>query len=380
MLISKIAAENAALLRCREFCSGRRIGLYLETLSAEFQFDRKKLTIYVQKSGEVSVCKLVRKLYDAFKMRISVEEVISMNVLKDNIAQYLKLSKLDVPFDEAFNYQPLPNTYCPTQLDIIDKMPQKNQGNGSRHGSRQTTNSSHSKKPSKIHHQNPSLLSALHDYMPPTNYPIDDIYRKHDTSKHPVRQNPISHSLSKRQYPINHEYCYAPYINYDEHAPIAPALPLRLDRYSATQPPRAPDNQFPSYRHDERFSSLSGLVLNHQPLISAPHEHFSLLSISTDGNKYGDRHPANYPPSLVHNSYQSKFHNYYSPENDNFRLGINVADPSIRQPSPSIEWCPDPRPSPFPAFESDFLVSPSLSSSSSPTPPFGPPISSSSLF
>jgi hypothetical protein len=200
MLNNKITAENAALLSCREFCAGRRIGLYIEVIAAEFQFDRKKLTVYIKKSGDVSVCKLVRKLYDAFKMRISVEEIPSIDFMKDIEAKYLNISHLDIPFDELFNYQTLPNTYSPPQLKLNDMTSEiaraitgdqqdqqtKNSSSTNANQSSDCSSSSGVKKLTKLHWQSPVLLAALHQYMPHntsgSHGDVEDMYRNHAAS------------------------------------------------------------------------------------------------------------------------------------------------------------------------------------------------------
>jgi hypothetical protein len=238
MLINKIIAENAALLRCREFCAGRRIGLYIEIIAAEFQFDRKKLTIYVKKSGDVSVCKLVRKLYDAFKMRISVEEIATIDFMKEIIANYLELSQLEIPFDEVFSYETLPNTYCPPQLKILDTMttpevtqtppsassssssapaaaasnqqPKKSSNPSVPHSNQTPQPNGGVKKLTKLHLQSPALLTALHQYMVPpqtSHGSVDDMYRNHAAAaqqqKQQQQQSQQLHQNPTRQGPPN---------------------------------------------------------------------------------------------------------------------------------------------------------------------------------
>lgn len=117
LLQSKIAAENYALTQCKILTKGRRLGILADTISAEFQFDRKKLTIYIKKYDDVSVCRLVRKLYDIFKMRIKVLEVDSANILHDFALRYLSLSKLNVSFVDVFNFNLSSAPFLSTQYN-----------------------------------------------------------------------------------------------------------------------------------------------------------------------------------------------------------------------------------------------------------------------
>jgi hypothetical protein len=106
MLKFKIIAEKNALSQCRLHCKGHRLGSFADSIAAEFQFDRKKLTVYLKKYEDVSVCRLVRKLYDTYKMRIKVLEVDDPETMKDLTKKYLDLSKLNIPLSDAFNFDP----------------------------------------------------------------------------------------------------------------------------------------------------------------------------------------------------------------------------------------------------------------------------------
>jgi hypothetical protein len=104
LLREKIAAENYALAQCKSHVKGRKLAFFSDIISAEFQFDRKKLVIYLKKYQEISVCRLVRNLYETFKIRIKVLEVEDVNVLYDLAQRYHELSKLNIPFSEIFNF------------------------------------------------------------------------------------------------------------------------------------------------------------------------------------------------------------------------------------------------------------------------------------
>jgi hypothetical protein len=106
MLQFKITAEKNALIQCRLHCKGHRLGSFADSIAAEFQFDRKKLTVYLKKYEDVSVCRLVRKLYDTYKMRIKVLEVEDPAAMKEMTKKYLELSKLNIPLSDAFNFDP----------------------------------------------------------------------------------------------------------------------------------------------------------------------------------------------------------------------------------------------------------------------------------
>lgn len=106
MLRSKISAENYALTQCKSHIRGRRLAVFSDIIATDFQFDRKKLMVYIKKYEDVSVCRLVRKLYETFKMRIKVHEVADPQLLYDMAVKYHELAKLDLPFNEIFDFDP----------------------------------------------------------------------------------------------------------------------------------------------------------------------------------------------------------------------------------------------------------------------------------
>jgi len=102
MLRAKITFENDALARCRHYCSTHRIGNFIRVIAAEFQFDRKKLTIFVMKAGDASVCKLVRKLFDSFKIRISILDIESPELARHYAIKYIQLSGINLPLNSVY--------------------------------------------------------------------------------------------------------------------------------------------------------------------------------------------------------------------------------------------------------------------------------------
>jgi hypothetical protein len=75
MLQMKLLSERDAVKMAITICSELKVGPTVNILSVEFQADRKKLTVYYRKSADVSLCKLIRKLHSAFKMRIWMENI-----------------------------------------------------------------------------------------------------------------------------------------------------------------------------------------------------------------------------------------------------------------------------------------------------------------
>jgi hypothetical protein len=149
LLKSKISAENESLGLCRSYCHGRKVGTFLEVISTEFQYDHKKLTLYVTKSGEVSVCKLVRKLFDSFHTRICVEEIQSVEEIIHATQRYLELTHLPLPFHDVY-YEP---TRMPPQSEALRNQKSNKKNQRSQNGYTQSG-------------ANSTLLSALHHYRP----------------------------------------------------------------------------------------------------------------------------------------------------------------------------------------------------------------------
>ena len=124
LLKEKIAAENYALAQCKMHVKGRKLAIYSDIISTEFQFDRKKLIVYLKKYQEISVCRLVRYLYETFQVRIKVLEVEDANVLYDMAQKYHEISKLNLPFSDIFHFD-LKETIGPLCLPPEHQQPQQ---------------------------------------------------------------------------------------------------------------------------------------------------------------------------------------------------------------------------------------------------------------
>lgn len=116
MLRKKVILENKALIFARNACHELNVKHLLYVVGTEFQFDRKKLTVYYQKlQPDASLCKLIRKLFGAFKMRIWMENVTidtdceSLNMLsmfQPNTLKFLDLTKLPLTIDDVYIFVP----------------------------------------------------------------------------------------------------------------------------------------------------------------------------------------------------------------------------------------------------------------------------------
>lgn len=102
-LKTKIDTENFALSHCKVLMRGHRSGSLAEVLGTEFQYDNKRLTVYLKKFEDLSVCRLVRKLNEKFRTRISVVEVDSIHEMQERALRYLTLSQLDLTIDRLSN-------------------------------------------------------------------------------------------------------------------------------------------------------------------------------------------------------------------------------------------------------------------------------------
>jgi hypothetical protein len=149
LLRSKIIAENESLGLCRNYCHGRKVGSFLEVIATEFQYDHKKLTLYVTKSGEVSVCKLVRKLFDSFHTRICVEEINSVDLVITAAQRYLELTQINLNLSEVY-FEP-------------SRMPPQSEASRNQKGNKKNQRSQNGYTQSGA---NSTLLSALHQYRP----------------------------------------------------------------------------------------------------------------------------------------------------------------------------------------------------------------------
>lgn len=102
MLCNKIQIENVALNEGLFYMVGRPIGVFAEIIGTEFRFDRKRLVVYLKMYSEVSVCYLVRKLHETFKVRVKVINIDNPDTIYQRTMRYLELSKLNVSFVDIF--------------------------------------------------------------------------------------------------------------------------------------------------------------------------------------------------------------------------------------------------------------------------------------
>jgi hypothetical protein len=102
-LKTKIDTENYALSHCKVLMRGHRSGSLAEVLATEFQYDNKRLTVYIKKFEDLSVCRLVRKLNEKFRTRISVVEVDNLEEIHARAMKYLSLSQLSVSEEKISN-------------------------------------------------------------------------------------------------------------------------------------------------------------------------------------------------------------------------------------------------------------------------------------
>lgn len=73
LLGQRHAEERAALLLCRS--KAKALGLPMTLLEAEYQFDRKRLTLYFVATKRIDFRELVKDLFAIFKTRIWLEQV-----------------------------------------------------------------------------------------------------------------------------------------------------------------------------------------------------------------------------------------------------------------------------------------------------------------
>jgi hypothetical protein len=212
MLRNKVLAENNALTLCRSFCRGHRIGSFIDAIAAEFQFDRKKLTVYVMKTGEASVCKLVRKLFDSFKMRISILDIESVDMARRLAIEYLEYTKLNLDLQEVF-LDPVTSTARHYSYPKVGPPRKTGQNSQYAHGG-----------------TDPSLLSALQDYMPAR------------TMTH-SQQPPLPHPDIQIYHPYSPQPQYPPQYHYT--SPILPPF----------APPRSHSDRYDQSYHERSHRS-----------------------------------------------------------------------------------------------------------------------------
>jgi hypothetical protein len=116
MFLSKISLENKALIFARAVCSELNVSHLLNVIATEFQFDRKKVTVYYQKlDPDASLCKLIRRLFGAFKMRIWMENISidtetdlkdMLSLFQPNVKRFLELTSLPITQKDVYMFVP----------------------------------------------------------------------------------------------------------------------------------------------------------------------------------------------------------------------------------------------------------------------------------
>lgn len=153
MLISKVSAEKYAVSKAKLQLQGAKENEICEILDAEFQFDRKKLKVFIKKQNGVSVCRLVRKLYEIFKMRIKILEVDDIPQFESYHQQYFALSQFPVIDDNDDN-----NVDSPTNRSLFLGSHQKQESTFESSNQR-NINHSHSIQQQQNHLLTPALPS-----------------------------------------------------------------------------------------------------------------------------------------------------------------------------------------------------------------------------
>jgi hypothetical protein len=260
ILESKIEAEKYASYQCLLHIRGHRLSQLAEILTTEFQFDRKKLTVYLKKHEDVSVCRLVRKLYETFKMRIKVIEVDCFEEFQQTLLTYLETSRLEVSFEELLATSPT----------LTDKGEVFLQFKNSQNSLKET-------KPSPPTAQPHNLASSR---MGPPAAPPSNHHRQLGS-----RHTPHSYPVFTLPHPVT-QYQMSAYPQYSHHA--APALP------TANYVHRVP--QYPSQYYDPRAHMI--LMNHHTPLVHLPpplSEHLSHVSRNNSFPFPRTQHPPQHP-------------------------------------------------------------------------------------
>jgi hypothetical protein len=260
ILESKIEAEKYASYQCLLHIRGHRLSQLAEILTTEFQFDRKKLTVYLKKHEDVSVCRLVRKLYETFKMRIKVIEVDCFEEFQQTLLTYLETSRLEVSFEELLATSPT----------LTDKGEVFLQFKNSQNSLKET-------KPSPPTAQPHNLASSR---MGPPAAPPSNHHRQLGS-----RHTPHPYPVFTLPHPVT-QYQMSAYPQYSHHA--APALP------TANYVHRVP--QYPSQYYDPRAHMI--LMNHHTPLVHLPpplSEHLSHVSRNNSFPFPRTQHPPQHP-------------------------------------------------------------------------------------
>jgi hypothetical protein len=105
VLCLKVASEREAQTICQDACEELELDKLMTVISVDYQYDLRKLSVQYRKvlNGDISVCRLIRKLFAVFGMRIwldNVDVVVGNNLvlplrLETNRLQYFKLCGID---------------------------------------------------------------------------------------------------------------------------------------------------------------------------------------------------------------------------------------------------------------------------------------------
>jgi hypothetical protein len=317
MLLSKITSENHALEECWAHCQGRRIGALTDILGAEFQFDRKKLTIFIKFYQNVSVCRLVRKLYDTFKMRVKVLEVDSVDVMEQRAKRYLELSKLNVPLMELFDRsvfvpKPLPLPTPETAASSYSPPPSAVPALAAPVQNKSKQSSTQCKKKNTPHQMYPvvtvgsyeSYLQGYTIYSPQSTVaPLPHHAHGRNFPQHHKDYSTSSYGHSSHSHNQSHPPRYP-----QQYAPYAPPLP------SAPAPRRNSPVDYASYRSYHSSSSSNGTYLP-TPTCSKP------LAIQ--------QQRTHLPPTHASSHYD--YHEDSSGNSHAFSRGINLDDNNVHR-------------------------------------------------
>jgi hypothetical protein len=317
MLRNKVLAENNALTLCRSFCRGHRIGSFVDAIAAEFQFDRKKLTVYVMKTGDASVCKLVRKLFDSFKMRISILDIESVEKARQLAMEYLHYTKLNLDIREVF-LDPVTSTARHYSYPKVGPPRKTGQNSQFAHGG-----------------TDPALLSALQEYMP-----ARAMSHSHPAPPHPDIQI---------YYPYSSQTHYIPPSQYGP-PPPGPSRP-HSDRYdqqytshrSHVDPSYLPQSMSytPPYRAAgvSRDHDLSHSLTQRQmsdEYGSEEDQYFSAKGVAEEAS-YGDSlyhpyHTAPYPGHILSNEDLEQFDKSFDLSFRQLMIAPSLSDPRDSKP------------------------------------------------
>lgn len=297
LLQEKIAAENYALAHCKMHIKGRKLAIYSDIISTEFQFDRKKLIVYIKKYQEISVCRLVRYLYETFQVRIKVLEVEDVNVLYDMAQKYHEISKLNLPFSEIFHFD-LKETIGP--LCLLPEHQQPQQPKPRREQPKITKNPRHPRHeqfeslhlsrvthPLRSQHYAPHILPPPHDPLPrppfsfPPGFQNPNDHRNNPSFSFSSAEIPYQEPISARMMPQsvspfapfngNYDWHYDSEISFSNNLRSGPTDEPYYPQYSyfstpdSHHQPTVPSMEHSFHATETLSSALSGLFTTTPP-------------------------------------------------------------------------------------------------------------------